>query len=73
MKETVIRKYNELITRKNEKQDFYNGIYERWKYPVLTREHIPPEWRYDFSEEDNPFFMERLSIPVRYYTTVSSF
>ena len=36
MKETVIRKYNELIERKNEKRDFYNGIYERWKYPVLT-------------------------------------
>ena len=68
MKETVIRKYNELITRKNEKQDFYNGIYERWKYPVLTREHIPPEWRYDFSEEDNPFFMERLGVNAVFNT-----
>ncbi len=68
MKETVIRKYNELIERKNEKRDFYNGIYERWKYPVLTREHIPPEWRYDFSEADNPFFMERLGVNAVFNT-----
>ena len=42
MREKVIRAYRKLIERKNEKQPFYNGIYDRWKYPVLTREHIPP-------------------------------
>ena len=34
-----------LLARKNRKSDFYNGIYDRWEYPVLTREHIPLEWR----------------------------
>ena len=39
--EEELKKYNELIARKNVKSDFYNGIYERYEYPVLTREHIP--------------------------------
>ena len=45
--EEELKKYNELIARKNVKSDFYNGIYERYEYPVLTREHIPLTWRYD--------------------------
>ena len=39
-------KYNKLIARKNVKSDHYNGIYDRYQYPVLTREHIPLHWRY---------------------------
>ena len=35
-----------LLARKNHKSDWYNGIYDRWDYPVLTREHIPLEWRF---------------------------
>ena len=48
MREKVIRAYRKLIERKNEKQPFYNGIYDRWKYPVLTREHIPPRMEIRF-------------------------
>jgi 4-O-beta-D-mannosyl-D-glucose phosphorylase len=55
-------RYEELIARKNEKTSFYNGIYDRYKYPVLTREHAPLIWRYDFNPQTNPFFMERLGI-----------
>ena len=52
-----------LITRKNEVDTgFYNGLFERYKYPVLTREHAPIHWRYDVDRETNPFFMERLGI-----------
>lgn len=58
----VKERYEELINRKNEKSDFYNGIYDRYKYPVLTRNHIPPEWKYDLNEETNPYFMERLGV-----------
>ena len=54
--------YNELINRKNSKKSFYNGIYDRWKYPVLTRQHIPLFWKYDLNPETNPYFMERLGI-----------
>ena len=52
-----------LINRKNEiDPDFYNGIYDRYKYPVLTREHAPLIWQYDFNPETNPYFMKRLGI-----------
>lgn len=51
-----------LLSAKNEKTDFYNGIYDRWKNPVLTREHIPIAWCYDLNPETNPHFMERLGV-----------
>lgn len=52
-----------LIERKNETdKSFYNGIYERYVYPVLTREHIPLTWRYDLNKETNPYFQERLGV-----------
>ena len=38
-------KQEELFRRKNEKSSFYNGIYLRWKNPVLTRDHVPLHWR----------------------------
>ncbi len=58
----VIKKYEETINRKNIKSDFYNGIYDRYEYPVLTRDHIPPFWKYDMNPETNPYFMERLGV-----------
>ncbi len=52
-----------LLTRKNVADTgFYNGLFVRYKYPVLTREHAPLHWRYDLNMETNPFFMERLGI-----------
>lgn len=56
-------KQEKLLARKNEKKaDFYNGIYDRYVYPVLTRAHIPLTWQYDLNKETNPFFQERLGI-----------
>lgn len=57
-----LEKYNKLIEHKNVKADNYNGIYDRYQYPVLTREHIPLHWRYDLNPETNPYFMERLGV-----------
>lgn len=52
-----------LLSRKNEEDEaFYNGIYKRYKYPVLTREHIPVSWQYDLNTETNPYFEERLGV-----------
>ena len=57
----ALRTYHEaLLTRKNEPMEWGNGIYEKWKYPILTAEHTPLEWRYDFCEQDNPFLMQRI-------------
>lgn len=58
----VLEKYNSLIEKKNNKSSFYNGIYDRYENPILTRDHIPPTWKYDLNKETNPFFMERLGI-----------
>lgn len=55
-------RYEEIINRKNKKTDFYNGIYDRYEYPVLTRDHIPLTWKYDLNPETNPYFMERLGV-----------
>ena len=52
-----------LLSRKNQvDENFYNGIYSRYKYPVLTREHIPVTWQYDINKDTNPFFQERLGV-----------
>lgn len=61
-KAKVMKRYEEIISRKNVKSDFYNGIYDRYAYPVLTRDHIPPFWKYDMNPETNPYFMERLGV-----------
>ena len=55
------REYNALMERKNTPVDG-NGIYERYRYPVLTAAHVPLEWRYDFDEHDNPYLLERFGI-----------
>jgi 4-O-beta-D-mannosyl-D-glucose phosphorylase len=39
-----------------------NGVFNRWKLPVLTAKHVPLEWRYDFNPKTNPFLLERLGM-----------
>lgn len=55
-------KLEKLQQKKNTKSSFYNGIYDRYVDPVLTREHIPVTWKYDIDAETNPYFMERLGV-----------
>ncbi|HAT61638.1 MAG TPA: glycosidase [Prevotella sp.] len=52
--------YEELLIRSNIPEEWGNGIYTRYRYPILTAEHIPLEWRYDFNEKDNPYLMQRI-------------
>ena len=61
-------KVDKLIARKNVVSDIYNGIYDRYEYPVLTREFAPVHWRYDLNPETNPYFMERLGINAVLYS-----
>ena len=59
----IEQEYEALIDQKNEIDPTYdNGIYDRWKHPVLTRDHIPPFWMYDPNPETNPFMMRRLGV-----------
>ena len=58
-----VKKQEELIAKKNRvNTEFYNGVFDRYENPVLTRDHAPIFWRYDVNEETNPFFEERLGI-----------
>lgn len=58
----VEEQYEALIKRKNQKFSYHNGIYVRYKYPVLTAGHAPVIWRYDYDEQRNPFVEERVGI-----------
>jgi len=51
-----------LLARKNQPLDEGNGLYCRYRYPVLTAAHTPLHWRYDLNEQTNPFLMERIGI-----------
>lgn len=53
--------HKELIDRKNE-QAGSNGVWTRYKYPVITAEHAPLFWRYDLNPQTNPHMLERFGI-----------
>ena len=53
-------RHEELLSRVNTPVEGGNGIYEKYVNPILTAEHTPLEWRYDFNENDNPYLMQRI-------------
>lgn len=52
----------QLLSRSNEPLADSNGIYQRWRYPVVTADHVPVYWRYDLDEKSNPLLLERQGI-----------
>jgi 4-O-beta-D-mannosyl-D-glucose phosphorylase len=54
--------HQQLICLQNEPLPNTNGIFVRYKNPVLTAAHTPLFWRYDFNIQTNPFCMERFGI-----------
>lgn len=59
----LIREYNNLINRKNKPlKGYYNGIYKRFKYPIITADHIPLFWKYDLNYETNPYLLQRMGV-----------
>ncbi len=56
------QQHAKLIARKNRPQKHGNGIFDRFEFPVLTAEHMPLEWRYDFDHARNPHLMTRLGV-----------
>ena len=54
--------HRDLLSKKNEKSLNGNGIFDRYTNPILTADHTPLTWRYDFNSETNPFMMERIGI-----------
>ena len=60
--QVLLRKHEELLSRKNNPVEENNGVFTRYQYPILTAEHTPIFWRYDLDEQTNPFLMERIGI-----------
>ena len=58
----LFQKHEALITRTNEPIEEGNGIFTRYKYPVVTAAHTPVFWRYDLNEQTNPYLMERIGM-----------
>ena len=61
--DSLMEAYERVVSRPNPVDEhFYNGIYTRYRHPVLTREHIPPFWMYDADPASNPYMMQRLGV-----------
>lgn len=58
----VEEQYRFLIEKRNTLDTDYRGVFVRYTDPVLTRDHVPPQWRYDYDRNRNPFFLERLGV-----------
>jgi 4-O-beta-D-mannosyl-D-glucose phosphorylase len=56
------QQHEQLLQRRNRPPGGGNGIFERYEHPVLTAEHTPLTWRYDFDPATNPHLMTRLGI-----------
>lgn len=58
----LFKKHENLLERKNEPLSDGNGVFQRYKYPILTAAHTPVFWRYDLNPETNPHLMERQGV-----------
>lgn len=58
--------YEYLIQSANTRIAIGNGVYERYKRPVLTPQHVPLHWKYDLNPQTNPFFLIRLGVNAVY-------
>jgi 4-O-beta-D-mannosyl-D-glucose phosphorylase len=56
------QQHEELLERKNIRLEPGNGVYDRYLYPVVTADHTPLHWRYDFDPAANPHLMQRQGI-----------
>ncbi|MBD1387174.1 glycosidase [Mucilaginibacter rigui] len=54
--------YEKLIDINNETDGLGNGVFDRYKHPVLTAQHAPIAWKYDLNPETNPYLMERFGV-----------
>lgn len=58
----LMHEHEILVTAKNEPVAGGNGVYTRYKNPILTGAHTPVFWRYDLNEQSNPYLMERIGM-----------
>ena len=59
----LVKEHEALLTKPNKRvKKGFNGLYYRYKRPVLTAAHTPLHWRYDLNYETNPYLMQRIGI-----------
>jgi 4-O-beta-D-mannosyl-D-glucose phosphorylase len=58
----LFEEQEKLLSKKNEVKQATNGIYQRYKNPVVTAAHTPLIWRYDFDPNTNPALLERIGM-----------
>jgi 4-O-beta-D-mannosyl-D-glucose phosphorylase len=51
-----------LLRQKNVKVGDGGWVLDRYRYPIVTPDHVPLSWRVDFNPKTNPFGLERLGI-----------
>lgn len=56
----LLDRHESLLSRPNSCEEEGNGVAFRYRNPVLTNQHIPLEWRYDFNPATNPYCLERI-------------
>ena len=56
----LLADHEAFLSVKNVPEEGGNGIFTRYKNPVLTADHTPVIWRYDLDENTNPYLMERI-------------
>lgn len=61
-KDLLVKDQNDLFKKVNKTEPIGNGIYKRYINPVITADHTPLNWRYDFDPIKNPYLMERFGI-----------
>lgn len=60
--QALLAAHEAFLSCKNEPLAATNGVYTRYKSPVLTAEHAPVIWRYDLCPTTNPLLMERIGV-----------
>ena len=60
--QTLQQQQEALLQRPNTLTENTNGIVRRYTFPVVTKDHIPLEWRYDMNPATNPFCLERIGV-----------
>ncbi len=60
--QSLFKQQEKLLAQRNRIAPGGNGVYDRYKNPVLTAAHAPITWRYDLNQKTNPFLMERIGV-----------
>jgi 4-O-beta-D-mannosyl-D-glucose phosphorylase len=71
--DALVKAHTNLIEKPNEPLAENNGVYTRYKNPVVTAAHAPLSWRYDFNPETNPLGMERIGINAAFNAGATKF